>query len=171
MTHEIDRGNNTPIKHHHPHCSPYAHREESERQINEMLEKAIIRESTSPWSSPIILVKKKDGEMRFCVNYRKLNSVTVGHAHPLPRVDDILDSLGNSQYFSTIDLKSAYWQISVNERDPHKTAFVTQRGLFEFNRMPFGLVNAPTTFQRAMDLVLSGLSYAMCLCYLDDVIH
>ena len=168
LAHEIDTGNNTPIKQ-HPHRSLYAHREESERQINEMLEKGIICESTSPWSSPIILVKK-DGEMRFCVDYRKLNSVTVGHAHPLPRVDDILDSLGNSQYFSTIDLKSAYWQISVNERDRHKTAFVTQPGLFEFNRMPFGLVNAPTTFQRAMDLVLSGLSYLICLCYLDDVI-
>ncbi len=162
-------GNSTPIKQ-HPRRIPYAHREESERQINEMLDKGIIRESTSPWSSPIILVKKKDGEMRFCVDYRKLNSVTVGHAHPLPRVDDILDSLGNSQYFSTLDLKSAYWQISVDEKDRHKTAFVTQRGLFEFNRMPFGLVTAPTTFQRAMDLVLSGLSYVICLCYLDDVI-
>ncbi|CAB4022215.1 Transposon Ty3-G Gag-Pol poly, partial [Paramuricea clavata] len=80
------------------------------------------------------------------------------------------DSLANSHYFSTLDLKSAYWQISVEEKDRHKTAFVTQRGLFEFNRMPFGLVNLPTTFQRAMDLVLSGLSYVICLCYLDDVI-
>ena len=88
----------------------------------------------------------------------------------LPGVDDILDSLGNSQYFSTLDLKSAYWQISVDEEDCLKTAFVTQRGLFEFNCMPFSLVNAPTTFQRAMDLVLSGLSYVVCLCYLDDVI-
>ena len=131
LTHEINTGNSTPIKQ-HPRRIPYAHREESERQINEMLDKGIIRESTSPWSSPIILVKKKDGEMRFCVDYRKLNSVTVGHAHPLPRVDDILDSLGNSQYFSTLDLKSAYWQISVDEKDRHKTAFVTQRGLFEF---------------------------------------
>ena len=135
-----------------------------------MLDKGIIRESTSPWSSPIILVKKKDGEMCFCIDYRKLNSVTIGQAHPLPRVDDILDSLGDAQYFSTLDLKSAYWQISVDEKDRHKTAFVTQRGLFEFNLMPFGLVNAPTTFQRAMDLVLSGLSYVICLCYLDDVI-
>ena len=91
----------------------------------------LIRESKSPWSSPIILGKKKDGEMRFCIEYRKLNSVTIGQAHPLPRVDDILDSLGDAQYFSTLDLKSAYWQISVDEKDRHKTAFVTQRGLFE----------------------------------------
>ena len=169
LTHEINTGNSAPIKQ-HPRRIPFAHREESERQIIDMLEKGVIRESTSPWSSPIILVKKNDGEMRFCIDYRKLNSVTVGHAHPLPRVDDILDSLGNAQYFSTLDLKSAYWQISVDEKDRHKTAFVTQRGLFEFNRMPFGLVNAPTTFQRAMDLVLSGLCYVICLCYLDDVI-
>ena len=98
----------------------------------------------------------------FATDYRKLNSVTVGHAHPLPRVDDIFDSLGNAQYFSTLDLKSAYWQISVDEKD--------QRGLFEFNRMPLGLVNAPTTFQRAMDLVLSGLCYVICSCYIDDAI-
>ena len=77
--------------------------------------------------------------------------------------------MGDAQYFSTLDLKSAYWQISVDEKDRHKTVFVTQRGLFEFNRMPFGLVNAPTTFQRAMDLVLCGLSYVICLCYLDYV--
>ena len=156
LTHEVNTGNSAPIKQ-HPRRIPFAHRDESERQIADMLDKGIIRESTSPWSSPIILVKKKDGEMRFCIDYRKLNSVTIGQAHPLPRVDDILDSLGDAQYFSTLDLKSAYWQISVDEKDPHKTAFVTQGGLFEFNRMPFGLVNAPTTFQRVMDLVLSVL--------------
>ena len=116
LTHEINTGNSTPIKQ-HPRRIHLAHREESERQITEMLEKGIIRESTSPQPSPLILVKKKDGEIRFCVDYRKLNSVTIGHAHPLPRVDDILDSLENAQYFSTLDLKSAYWQISVDEKD------------------------------------------------------
>lgn len=169
LSHQINTENSTPIKQ-HARRIPYAHRDESARQIDEMLENGIIRESTSAWSSPIILVKKKNGELRFCVDYRKLNAVTVGHAHPLPRIDDILDSLGDSQYFSTLDLKSAYWQIPVDEKDRHKTAFVTQSGLFEFNRMPFGLSTAPTTFQRAMDLVLSGLSYIICLCYLDDVI-
>ena len=92
----------------HPRHIPFAHSEESEQQITDMVEKGIIRESTSPWSSPIILVKKNDGEMCFCIHYRKLNSVTVGHAHPLPHVDDILDSLGNVQYFSILDLKCAY---------------------------------------------------------------
>ena len=88
LTHEINTGNSTPIKQ-HPRRIPFAHRDESERQIADMLDKGIIRESTSPWSSPITLVKKKDGEMRFCIDYRKLNSVTIGQAHPLPRVDDI----------------------------------------------------------------------------------
>ena len=169
LTHKIDTGNSAPIKQ-QPRRLPYVHREESKRQIEEMLDQGVIRHSTSAWSSPIILVKKKDGELRFCVDYRKLNLVTVGHAHPLPRIDDILDSLGNSQYFTTLDLRSGYWQISVDEQDRHKTAFVTQSGLYEFNRMPFGLSTAPATFQRTMDIVLSGLTYAICLCYLDDVI-
>ena len=91
-------------------------------------------------------------------DYSKLNSVTVGHAHPLPRVDDILDSLGNAHYFSTLDLKNAYWQISVNEKDRHKTAFATQRGLFEFNRMPFSLVNhceVRTTFNTTFNMMFN----------------
>ena len=104
-----------------------------------MLEQGVIRPSTSAWFSPIILVKKKSGKLRFCVNYRKLNSVDVGHAHPLPRIDDILDSLGDSKYFTTLDLRSGCWQISVDEHDRHKTAFAPSNGLYEFNRMPFGL--------------------------------
>ena len=86
-----------------------------------------------------------------------LDSVTVGHAHPLPRIDDILDSLGDSKYFTTLDLRSGYWQVAVDEHDRHKTAFATLNGLYEFNRMPFGLSTAPTTFQRTMDIILSGL--------------
>ena len=105
-----------------------------------------------------------------CVDYRKLNSVTVGHAHPLPRIDDILDSLGDSKYFTTLDLRSGYWQISVVENHRHKTAFATPNGLYEFNRMPFGFSTAPATFQHMMDIILSGLTYVICLCYLDDVI-
>ena len=168
-THKINTGTSPPIKQ-APRRLPYAHRDEAKRQIDDMLEQGVIRPSTSAWSSPIILVKKKSGELRFCVDYRKLNSVTVGHAHPLPRIDDILDSLGDSKYFTTLDLRSGYWQISVNEHDRQKTAFATSNGLYEFNRMPFGLSTAPATFQRTMDIVLSGLTYAICLCYLDDVI-
>ena len=169
VSHNIDTGNHAPIKQ-HPRRLPYAYREEANRQTAEMLEQGIIRPSTSAWSSPIVLVKKKGGELRFCVDYRKLNSVTIGHAHPLPRIDDILDSLGDSKLFSCLDLKSGYWQLSVNEADRHKTAFVTQSGLYEFNRMPFGLSMACATFQRTMEIVLAGLTYDICLCYLDDVI-
>ena len=169
VTHKINTGHSAPIKQ-APRRSPYVHREEAKRQIAETLEQGVIRPGTSAWSSPVILVKKKSGELRFCIDYRKLNSVTVGHAHPLPRIDDILDSLRDSKYFTMLDLASGYWQISVDEHDRHKTAFATLNGLYEFNRMPFGLSTAPATFQRTMDIILSGLTYAICLCYLDDVI-
>ena len=168
-THKVNTGTSPPIKQ-APRRLPYAHRDEAKHQIDDMFEQGVIRPSTSAWSSPIILVKKKSGELRFCVDYRKLNSVTVGHAHPLTRIDDTVDSLGDSKYFTTLDLRSGYWQISLDEHDRHKTAFATSNRLYEFNRMPFGLSTAPATFQRTMDIVLSGLTYAICLCYLDDVI-
>lgn len=168
-SHKIDTGNSAPIKQ-RPRRLPYSHRDEAQKQITEMLEQGVIRPSTSAWSSPIVLVAKKSGELRFCVDYRKLNAVTVGLAHPLPRTDDIFDSLGGSKYFSTIDLRQGYWQLDVCEEDRHKTAFVTHNGLFEFNRMAFGLNTAAQTFQKTMEIVLSGLTYETCLCYLDDVI-
>ena len=124
LSHKIGTGNSPPVKQRQRRL-PYAYRDEAERQTQDMLAQGVIRSSTCAWSSPIILVKKKDGELRFCVDYRKLNLVTIGNAHPLPRIDDILDSLGNSQYFSTLDLRTGYWQLSVDEDDRHKTAFVT----------------------------------------------
>lgn len=169
VTHTINTGNSAPIKH-RPRRLPYAYRDEADRQIKEMLAQGIIRPSTSPWSSPIVLVKKRSGELRFCVDYRKLNQVTLNDSHPIPNIADILDSLGEATYFSTLDLRSGYWQISVDPRDQSKTAFVTSSGLFEFNRMSFGLKTAPATFQRAMEIVLAGLTFEICLCYLDDVI-
>ena len=104
------------------------------------------------------------------MDYRKLNAATRKDAYPLPRIDDTLDSLGNSKWFSTLDLTSGYWQVEVNPEDRCKTAFCTSEGLFEFQVMPFGLCNAPATFQRLMDLVLSGLQWVSCLVYLDDVV-
>ncbi len=135
-----------------------------------MLKSEVVQPSSSPWASPIVLVKKKDNSFRFCVDYRKLNDVTHKDAYPLPRIDDTLDSLSGSKWFSTIDLLSGYWQVEVAEEDRPKTAFCTTEGLFEFKVMPFGLSNAPATFQRLMDLVLSGLPWSQCLVYLDDVI-
>jgi len=135
-----------------------------------MLRRKVIQPSSSPWASPVVLVKKKDGSTRFCIDYRKVNSITHKDAYPLPQIDDTLDTLSGSQWFSTVDLLSGYWQVEVAEEDKPKTAFTTCEGLYEFNVMPFGLCNAPATFQRLMDLVLAGIQWSQCLVYLDDVI-
>ncbi|UYV70240.1 hypothetical protein LAZ67_7002261 [Cordylochernes scorpioides] len=135
-----------------------------------MLTEGIIRPSSSIWSFPVILVKKRDGKYRFCVDYRKLNNVTVKDVYPIPRIDEVMDTLQGSTYFSAIDLRSGYWQVEVEERDKEKTAFTTAHGLYEFNVMPFGLCNAPATFERNMENMLGNLRWQICLCYLDDVI-
>ncbi|KAK8771367.1 hypothetical protein V5799_025390 [Amblyomma americanum] len=135
-----------------------------------MVRDDIIQPSKSPWASPVVLVKKKDGTLRFCVDYRRLNKITKKDVYPLPRIDDELDRLCNAKYFSSMDLKSGYWQIEVVEKDREKTAFITPDGLYEFKVMPFGLCSAPATFQRVMDTVLAGLKWQTCLVYLDDVV-
>ena len=167
--HKINTGDEMPIEQRLRRL-PYAHREEAERQIRQMLDEKVIRHSVSPWLSPIVLVYKKSGELRFCVDYRKLNQIIRNDAHPLPRISDLLDSVKDAKYFSTLDLRSGYLQIPVEPEDCQKTAFATQSGLYEFTRMPFGLKTAPATFQRAMQIALAGLTFETCLCYLDDVI-
>src|SRR2546430_11970915 len=138
--------------------------------IGEMLKKGIIRKSKSPWSSPVVFVPKKGGEIRFCIDYRKLNKVTKKDNHPLPRIDEMLDKFEGSQWFSSIDLASAYWQVEMDERDIEKTAFITSEGLYECLVMPFGLCNVPATFQRLMHEVLGNLIYTKAPVYLDDII-
>src|SRR5205085_1516295 len=135
-----------------------------------MLKKGVIKKSKSPWSSPVVLIKKKDGEIRFCIDYRKLNGYTKIDSHPLPRIDDTIDALQGMQYFTTVDCASGYWQVEMNEKDKEKTAFITHEGLYEWNVMPFGLCNAPATFQRLMQEVLDDLIYTKVLVYIDDII-
>ncbi|GBN72220.1 Retrovirus-related Pol polyprotein from transposon 297, partial [Araneus ventricosus] len=167
--HTINTGNHPPIKQ-YPKRLPLAKKEEAERLVKEMVDDGIIEESSGPWASPIVLVKKKDGSTRFCVDYRTLNEITIKHSYPLPRIDDTLDALNGSQWFSTLDLKSGYWQVEIQPEDKEKTAFTTGQGLWQFRVMPFGLCNVPATLERLMETVLRGLTSEACLVYLDDII-
>ena len=136
--------------------------------VDEMLDMGVIRPSRSPWSSPVVLVPKKDNSICFCVDHRALNQVAQFDCHPMPLVDKILDSVGSAQFLSTLDLAKWYWQIPLAEDECAKTAFTTPFGLYEFTTMPFGLHGAPATFQCCMDTVLAGLPFV--LAYLDDVV-
>ena len=167
---EIHTGEETPRR----VGMPFAVRQEVARQLNNMQEAGVIEPSNSPWSSPVVMVRKKDGTLRFCVDYRELNKITKRDTFPLQRVDDLLDQLGNSRYFTTLDLASGYWQIRVAPSSREKTAFVTPYGLFQFRVMPFGLTNAPAVFQRLMQAVLMGLNpvggQQFVSVYIDDVL-
>ena len=161
-------GDHHPINQ-RPYRLPGAYREEVQAQITEMLEHGVIRPSNSPWASPLVCVRKSDGKLRLCVDYRKLNAITIKDSYPLPKIDQILDSMSNSAFFSTLDLHSGYWQLPMRQCDIPKTAFVSDFGLFEFTRMSFGLTSAPASFQRLMMTVLAGLLHNKCMVYLDDV--
>ena len=147
-----------------------ARREETANAIRLMREQGIIEPSHSPWASPVVLVHKKDGGTRLCVDCRKLNAITKKDSYPLPRVDTSLQSFYGSMWFSTLDLKSGYWQVEIDAEDKEKTAFTTGQGLWQFLVMLFRLSNAPATFERLMEQVLVGLPWTTCLIYLDDII-
>ena len=169
VKHTIDRGNHPPIRLRSYRTTP-TNKNEIDKQIKEMLDNDVVAPSTSPWASPVVLVKKSDGSMRFCVDYRKLNQITKKDSHPLPRITEALDALGGARYFSTIDLRSGYWQVEMDADSKEKTAFITHNGLFKFNVLPFGLCNNPGTFQRLMTHVLRGLEWDICLVYIDSLI-
>ena len=165
----VDTGDHEPIRQ-KGYRLPFSKRQQAEQCINEMLRDGVIRPSDSPWASPITLVPKKDGTTRFCVDYRKLNSITRKDSHPLPNIQDVFDQLQGATIFSTLDLRSGYWQVPMHEDSISKTAFTCHLGLFEFVRMPFGLTNAPAIFQRAMNKILSGLTGKICMVYIDDIV-
>lgn len=154
---------------------PEVHKHEVETQIKGMLDQGIIEESTSPWNSPLWVVPKKADasakkKWRIVIDYRRLNDITIGDSFPLPNIVDILDQLGHSKYFSTIDLTSGFHQIKMDPEDSPKTAFSTPSGHYQYSRMPFGLKNAPSIFQRLMNTVLSGIQNYRCFVYLDDIV-
>ena len=168
VKHDIILKDQTPIKI-PPRYMQKEKQEDADEQIEAALEQGIASRSDSPFSSPLVMVRKKDGTYRMCVDYRQLNSKTVLDAYPLPRIQDTLDTLSGNRWFCSLDLTSGYNQIELGKGKEY-TAFCSRKGLFEWNVMPFGLSNAPATFQRLMNKVLENLQWDICLVYLDDIL-
>ncbi|XP_059360625.1 uncharacterized protein LOC132098573 [Carassius carassius] len=169
LSHEIPLTDDVPVRQRYRRIPPSEY-EVVKTHISQLLNSQVIRESCSPYASPVVLVRKKDGSLRMCVDYRQLNSKTRKDAFPLPRIEETLDSLAGAHWFSTLDLASGYNQVPVSESDRPKTAFCTPFGLFEWNRMPFGLCNAPSTFQRLMERLFGDQRHQSVMLYLDDII-
>jgi transposase InsO family protein len=170
VKHRIDLVDEKPFKQAHRRIPPSMF-EEVKQHLQQLLQSKIIRPSRSPWASNMVLARKKNGELRLCVDFRPLNNRTITDAYALPRIEEILDTLGGAKYFSILDLKSGYHQVEVQEEHKERTAFTAgPLGFFEYNRMPFGLKNAPATFQRLMEDCLGDLKYNICCVYLDDII-
>lgn len=169
VQHDIITRPGPPVKQ-PPRRMAWEKQQSADQQITQGLEAGFARPSNSSWASPIVMVRKKDGTHRLCVDYRALNDCTIKDAYPLPRIQDTLDTLSTAKWFSTLDLASGYWQVELTPRARKAAAFCTRTGLFEWTVMPFGLCNAPATFQRLMDRVLVGMQWETCLVYLDDII-
>lgn len=165
----INLKDNTPVVY-RPYRLSHMERKIVRDMVDELKDSGIVRDSNSEYASPILLVKKKSGDYRLCVDYRNLNKKTVKEHYPLPRIDDQLDNLSGNKYYTTLDLASGYYQIPMSETSRHLTAFITPDGHFEFNRMPFGLANAPSTFQRAINDILGNARFKEAFAYMDDVI-
>lgn len=169
VEHVIDTGDSKPISRPPFKMSP-RELDELQKQLKELLTLGLIRPSSSPWGAPVLFVRKKDGTLRMCIDYRAVNSLTRRLNTPLPRIDECLERLGGSKYFSSIDLKSGYHQVRIKDVDIAKTAFNTRYGSFEFLVLPFGLTNSPPTFQKMMNAVLEDYLDKFVLVYLDDIL-
>ena len=169
VEHSIDIGTHPPIKQ-APRRVPVAFASEGENVIKELEAQGVIRKSTSPWASPICLVRKESGKIRPYVDYRRLNEITREDAFPLPRISDCLDAVAGAKFLSSFDLTSGFHQVPIKASDIPKTAFCTKYGLYEYLTMPMGMTNSPTVFQRLMEIALRGLQWHICLIYLDDVL-
>ena len=144
--------------------------EELKKQLQELQEKGYIRPSSSPWGSPVLFLKKKDGSLRMCIDYRSLNEATIKNMYPLPRIDDLFDQLKDAKYFSKIDLKSGYYQLKIRLSDLPKTAFVTRYGQYEFTIMPFGLTNALAYFMNMMNKVFMEELDKFVVVFIDEIL-
>ena len=168
MQHDIPTGDAIPIRLTHYRLAHHS-KDVLREKIGSLLDQGIINSSKSPWAGPIVLVEKKDGTKRMCVDYHKLNNVTTNDTYPLPNIEELIANIGPSKFISTLDLTKVYYQVPVNPKHCRKTAFVTPYGKYEFITMPFGLISAPSTFQRLMDELLSGL-HEFAVAYLDDIL-
>ncbi|CAF1473560.1 unnamed protein product [Adineta steineri] len=169
IQHALETGNHSPV-YTPPYRVSYKDEQIQRDEIDKLLKQGIIEESTSPWSSPIVLVRKKDGSVRFCIDYRKLNTITTRDAFPIPRIDDIFDHLSQAGYYTTIDFKSGYFQVGLAEKDRPKTAFSTRDQHYQFTVLPQGVTNGPPAFQRIVSRILGPTRWNYSLAYLDDVI-
>ena len=169
VEHAIDTGSSRPV-HQSPRPLSPGERDKVKAIIADLIDKKVIRPSQSPWASPIVMVPKKDGSVRLCIDFRRVNTVTVKDAFPLPRVEDLLEATRGKKWYTTLDAASGYWQIAMEKSSIAKTAFTCCEGLFEWVVMPFGLCNAPATFQRAMQEILGPYLWRNVLVYIDDII-
>ena len=169
IEHTIDTGDAKPFKH-RMRRTPACFVGEEEAHLKKMIDAGVIRESNSAWCSAPILIRKRDGSVRYCVDFRALNDVTVKDTFPLPLVKVCLDTLSGNSWFSKLDANSAYWQVGIKEEDRSKTAFCTKYGLFEHVRMGFGLTNFPACFSRVMNLILRGLTWKTILAFLNEIL-
>ncbi|CAF1112294.1 unnamed protein product, partial [Didymodactylos carnosus] len=169
LTHAIDTGNHRPL-----YTPQYRQSHKDQQRISDetdkLIKQGIVENSTSPWSSPIVLIKKKDGTTRFCIDYRRINEITTKDSFPSPRIDEIFDQLGEATYFTKLDFKSGYFQIPLNKADRPKTAFSTRDKHLQFTVMPQGIINGPPSFQRIINQILGPARWRYAFAYIDDII-